>query len=645
MATDHHPTWRDLNADAALRRILEGTATETGERFFTALVKNLSRALNTHGAWVTEYVAESRSLKAMAFWLSGQWVDDFEYPISGTPCAPVIEHSRLVHIPDKVVELFPEDPDLPQMGAVSYMGVPLQDITGRILGHLAVLDNRPMPAEPRLLTLFQIFADRAAAEMQRLRSESRVLEREQKLARLVNSAMDAIIELDHNLDAVLMNPAAEKILRCPADQVVGKRFNSFLANDDFDKLQSLIQELDTRPEDQRHLWIPGGLSVRTTGGEVVPAEATLSRFDMQQEVFYTLILRDVNDRLEAEQKIRHLKFEAEYLKAELKALHNFDEIIGNSTAINQVLQEVEQVAGTDTTVLITGESGTGKELIARAIHQNSRRDEKPLVKVNCAAIPANLMESEFFGHAKGAFSGATQKRDGRFTLADGGTIFLDEIGELSYDLQVKLLRVLQEGEFEPVGSSQTRKVDVRVLAATNRDLDKAVHNQTFRVDLYYRLNVFPIEVPPLRKRGDDVILLAAYFANKFSRTMGRSFEPLTVDNKTCLKAYSWPGNVRELQNVIERAAITHQNGRLNLDRAFPETTTMPPAATIFPADNDTKKIRTAADMANLERQNLILALKAANWQVAGKNGAASLLKLSPSTVSSRIKALGIKRPR
>jgi PAS domain S-box-containing protein len=531
------------------------------------------------------------------------------------------------------------------MGAVSYMGVPLLDVDGKILGHLAVMDTRPMPEEPRLIALFKIFSARAAAELQRLRAEARVREREEKLEGLVNSAMDAIVELDQDLNVVLMNPAAEKVFRCPADRVMGRDFNLFLADGDRDKLKALIGELDKRPEDQRHLWIAGGLNVRCTGSETFPAEATMSRFEIQQETFYTLILRNINERLEAEQKIRHLKFETEYLKEELNALRNFDEIIGNSPALKLVLKEVEQVAHTDATVLILGESGTGKELIARAIHSTSGRRNQPLIKVNCAAIPANLMESEFFGHEKGAFSGATQKRDGRFALADGGTIFLDEIGELPYDLQVKLLRVLQEGEFEPVGSSQTRKVDVRVLAATNRDLDRAVDNRTFRVDLYYRLNVFPIEVPPLRDRGDDIVLLATYFADKYGRRMGHAFDPLTVENLQRLKTYNWPGNIRELQNVIERAAITHHNRKLNLDRALPESGTASASVVDNKAENGSPRIRTAQDMLKLERQNLILALESTNWKVAGKNGAANLLKIPPSTLSSRLKALGIQRPR
>jgi len=644
MSPEEQSPLQDLDVNAALRTIVEGTATETGQQFFKALVKNLCLALNTHGAWVTEYLAEARRLRALAFWLDGRLVDDYEYSLAGTPCEPVIDGTHLVHIPENVVRLFPQDPDLPAMGAVSYMGVPLLDIDDKILGHLAVLDTRPMPEEPRSLALFKIFAARAAAELQRLRAENDVIEREEKLSRLVDSAMDAIIEIDRNFNVILMNPAAEKILGAAADRIIGHEFTRFLDRKDREKLKHLIEQLDTLPAGRQYLWIAGGLKVIDAGGAEFSAEATLSRFDMQKEIYYTLILRNVDERLAAEKKIRSLKFEAEYLKEELKSLYNFDEIIGDSPALKRVLLEVEQVADTDATVLILGESGTGKELVAHAIHNRSRRNAKPLIKVNCAAIPANLMESEFLGHEKGAFSGATQKRIGRFALADGGTIFLDEVGELPYDLQVKLLRVLAEGEFEPVGTSQTAKVDVRILAATNRDLDQAIQNKTFRVDLYYRLNVFPIELPPLRNRGDDIILLAAYFVDKIARRMGRSMEPLSAENIRCLKAYDWPGNIRELQNVIERAAITHQYGRLNLAWALSETTARPSPESADPAGEGLDKVRTAGEMLQLERENLTLALQASGWRVAGKKGAASLLGIPPSTLSSRMKALGIKRP-
>ncbi|HSC41565.1 MAG TPA: sigma 54-interacting transcriptional regulator, partial [Candidatus Binatia bacterium] len=499
---------QDIDLDIALRKILEGTATETGEQFFQALVKNLASALNTHGAWVTEYFPESRRLKALAFWMGGQWLKDWEMVINGTPCERVINERCFIHIPDNLLDIYGEDPDVRAVGAASYMGMPLLDVDGKILGHLAVLDLRPMPPQPRAQALFQIFAARAAAELRRMRAEAQVREREQKLGRLVGSAMDAIIELDQHLKINQVNPAAEKVLGASAMMLTGQTFTHFLVPDSREKLARLIIDLDTRPEGQRSLWIGGGLTATARGGESFQAEATLSRFDQKREPFYTLVLRDVNDRLKAERKIESLRNEAEYLREQLNELVGADEIIGRSDALLRVLNDVKEVAGTDATVLISGETGTGKELIARAIHLASPRHGKPLIKVNCAAIPATLMESEFFGHEQGAFTGATKKRDGRFALAHGGTIFLDEIGELPVDLQPKLLRVIQEGEFESVGSSQARKVDVRVIAATNRDLEKLIRDGQFREDLFYRLNVFPIKLPPLRERPDDIAMLA-----------------------------------------------------------------------------------------------------------------------------------------
>jgi transcriptional regulator with GAF, ATPase, and Fis domain len=302
------------------------------------------------------------------------------------------------------------------------------------------------------------------------------------------------------------------------------------------------------------------------------------------------------------------------------------------------------VAPTDATVLVLGETGTGKELIARAIHAASRRRHKPLIKVNCAAIPAALIESEFFGHEQGAFTGATKKREGRFALAHGGTIFLDEVGELPLDLQSKLLRVLQEGEFEPVGSSQTRKVEARVIAATNRDLEKFAGEGKFREDLYYRLNVFPIRLPPLRERREDIGNLAAAFARKFAQRMGRTLEPLSEDCLRRLQAYHWPGNVRELQNIIERAVITSRNGRLNLDRALPDSVNTT-AVALGSREDTNRRVRTAKELEELEHDNILAALETCGWKVAGENGAAKLLGMKPTTLSSRMKALGIERKR
>jgi len=468
-----------LDVNAALRSILEGTATETGERFFQALVRNLAKVLNTEGAWVTEYIEESRKLRALAFWMRDQWIEDFEYLIEGTPCARVIEEACLVHIPENIVQLYPEDSDLTKFDAVSYMGAPLMDMDNRILGNLAVLDSHPMPANIRYQAIFQIFAARASAEHQRLRAEMKVREREEKVTRLLDSAMDAIIELDENLKITRVNPAAEKVLHFTSDQFQAKTLFQFLTAVERDKVSSLAKSLKARPKGEQYIWIPDGLKIVCPDGTTFPAEATLSRFEMQRKTLYTLILRNVNDLLEAQEKIRSLTMETEYLKEELKSLHSFDQIVGQSEPLLRVLRDVSEVAQTDATVLIIGETGSGKELIARSIHQASRRRDKPLINVNCAAIPVTLIESEFFGHEKGAFTGAVARREGRLSLADGGTIFLDEIGELPLEVQAKLLRVLQEGEFESVGSSKTQRVDIRVLAATNHNLKQAIAKKNF----------------------------------------------------------------------------------------------------------------------------------------------------------------------
>jgi PAS domain S-box-containing protein len=636
-----------IDEGVALRRILEGTSKETGERFFFALVENLAKALNTHGAWVTEYIQECRRLRALAFWMDGQWVKDYEVDITGSPCEQVIETANLVHFPDNLLELYPDDPDIKEIGAVSYMGIPLKDTDGRILGHLAVIDRRPIPEEPRVLALFNIFAARATAEMQRLRAEKQVLEREEKLRRLFDSAMDAVIEFDQHLKVTRMNPAAEQTFLCNADQVIGNDFTRMISDESLKKLRALIRDLGDA-QGRRSLWIPGGLQALPLGGNEFPAEATLSRFEIEGQSYYSLILRNINEKLEADRKIHSLAEQAAYLREEIKSLCGFGEILGQSEALKHVLEDVEQVAVTDTTVLILGETGTGKELIARAIHGTSRRRDTPLITINCAAIPAALMESEFFGHERGAFTGATQRREGRFALADHGTIFLDEIGELPLDLQAKILRVLQEGEFAAVGSSHTRKVDVRVIAATNRDLNQAVKAGGFREDLYYRLNVFPIEVPPLRERGADIFLLASAFAEKFAQRLGRRIDALSEEQKRRLMAYPWPGNVRELQNIIERAVITSRDGRLNLDRALPDAGSEAPRTGRTQeqmAEELSQRILQIREFQQLERKNILRALESAAWRVAGKDGAAALLGMNPSTLNSRIRALKIARPK
>jgi transcriptional regulator with GAF, ATPase, and Fis domain len=332
----------------------------------------------------------------------------------------------------------------------------------------------------------------------------------------------------------------------------------------------------------------------------------------------------LKDRLQAENL---------YLQEELRAGHNFEEVVGQSPALLAALSQAERVAATPSTVLITGETGTGKEIIARAIHSRSPRRSRALVKVNCGAIPAGLVESELFGHVKGAFTGALQKRSGRFELADGGSIFLDEIGELPLDTQVKLLRVLQEQEFEPVGSARSIKVDVRVIAATNRDLGAMVREGTFRADLFYRLHVFPIAVPPLRERRDDVPLLAAFFLGNLATRLGKPLQGFTARSMDRLRGYEWPGNVRELQNVVERAAILAEGPLVDLQ---PD---------LLPASAVHVETTPGHTLEDLERQHILRVVRQSKWVIEGQKGAASVLGLHPNTLRSRMKKLGIARDR
>jgi len=633
-------TFRGLDEDSALRIIMEGTASETGENFFKALVENLAKVLNIKGAWVTEYKKENRQLNSLAFWLGGKWVDEYNYDISGTPCEPVVEDKELIHIAENLVELYPDDPDLEPQGAVSYIGVPLLDIDGCVLGHLAVFDTKPLPEESWVNSVFRIFAARASAELQRLRAEYDVREREEKLSRLVDSAMDAIIELNNMLEVIMMNSAAENVFGIKVDLLKGKSFLNLLCDESAKKFPTLIQDLGSQPEGKRYLWISGGLQARKSDGTVFPADATISQYELSRRRNYTIILRNIDEHLEAKNKIKLLSDETSYLREEIQELNNFGEIVGDSEPLRRVFDDINQVSKTDSTVLILGETGTGKELVARAIHNTSGRDNKPLIKMNCGAIAPNLIESDLFGHEKGAFTGATSKRDGRFKLADKGTIFLDEVGELPLDLQTKLLRVLQEGEFEPVGSSESIKVDVRVIAATNVDLHKAAEEGTFRTDLYYRLNVFPITVPPLEDRGEDIIKLAEVFSNKVSKRIGVSIEPLNEEQKIALLNHDWPGNVRELQNVIELAVIASNNGILNLDRALPTTISKKMDSKI---DNTEQSLQTIEEIQEMERDNILRALTKTNWRVYGEKGAAKLLGIPPTTLSSKMKSLGIKK--
>jgi formate hydrogenlyase transcriptional activator len=341
-----------------------------------------------------------------------------------------------------------------------------------------------------------------------------------------------------------------------------------------------------------------------------------------------------------------LEKENVYLQEEIRTEHNFEEIVGDSPPLLALLRRVDQVAPTDSTVLIYGETGTGKELIARAIHDRSNRKNRPLVKVNCSAISAGLVESELFGHVKGAFTGAFERRFGRFELADGGTIFMDEVGELPLDTQDKLLRVLQEREFEPVGSNRSVSVDVRIICATNRNLEDAIKAGTFRSDLYYRLNVFPLHVPPLRERRSDIDQLATFFVSRYARNLGKKITGISEATRQKLLSYSWPGNIRELQNIIERALILSTGPTLELES---DLFSVSPALETEPQQPEVPEFVPYADQSPLktlqevDRAHILAVLQQTHGVIEGSNGAAKTLGMHPNTLRHRMEKLGIKR--
>jgi PAS domain S-box-containing protein len=437
------------------------------------------------------------------------------------------------------------------------------------------------------------------------------------------------------------------------DEVVGRPILDFFSNAYAKRISSgRLQEIISSGEFQNQ-----ERQMVTRSGQVLDllTSAVADRNATGKVVRMLVASKDVTKRNRAEQALRstlvenarlreELERERDYLREEVNVALNFGRMVGKSPALKHMLAQVEAVAETPASVLILGESGVGKELVARAIHSRSPRADAPLVKVNCASIPKELFESEFFGHIKGAFTGAHKDRIGRFQLADGGTIFLDEVGEIPVELQSKLLRVLQESEFERVGDDITRSVDVRVIAATNRDLEKLVLDGKFREDLFYRLSVFPIEVPPLRKRREDVIQLAQHFIERTCNDFGRQTMKLTRNQADQIQNYDWPGNVRELKNVIERAVILSRGNVLRLDLSLPENAIGSGQFVeqgVLPGE---EQVLNEQQMKALQKRNVLIALRQSNWRVSGKKGAAELLGVKPTTLTDRMKMMGIRKP-
>jgi PAS domain S-box-containing protein len=488
------------------------------------------------------------------------------------------------------------------------------------------------------------------ATWQRVERVFQDIERENQL--ILRAAGEGIYGVNAEGKTTFVNPAAERMLGWTAEELVGKEIHPIVHHTHHDGRHYPDHDCPIYAafRDGAVHQVGGEVFWRKDGSPVWVEYTSTPIRDRSVVVGAVVVFRDVSQRREADEKLHaalaevdrlreRLELENAYLQEEIRIETNPRGIIGQSEAIQKTLRQVKLVAPTSAAVMITGESGTGKELIARAIHEASSRSDRPLIRVNCAAIPRELFESEFFGHVRGAFTGATRDRIGRFELADGGTLFLDEVGEIPLELQGKLLRVLQEGNFERVGEERTRTVDVRLIAATNRDLKQEVQRGRFREDLYFRLNVFPIESVPLRERREDIPLLAQHFLSSESKAP-RSDLRLSEGDARRLARYDWPGNVRELQNVIERAAILAQSGRLRID--LPDAPGSQASAGSARVKADARPaVMTAGELRDHERANIVAALEACTGKVFGPGGAAEMLDMKPTTLASRIKALGI----
>jgi formate hydrogenlyase transcriptional activator len=623
-----------------LLSVSEATSGYVGQDYFRELAKFITVTLGVKYALVSECANEQKTrLRTIAYVKNATPVENVEYDLAGTPCEIVMK-GKDYFCANELEKMFPKE-----KGMQSYVAVPIYSpATGEILGHIAALDDKPMNESHNQTSILKIFAARAGSEIDRIKAEKRLKETlesaniklqlqlkesEERFRDLFDEAPIAYVHEGLDSKFIRANRAALRILGVKPEEVHEMYGLSLVpdtpdakrrANEAFDSIgkgtdtSGVVMEL-RRKDNNKPIFIQWWSKPDSSGQ------------------FTRTMFVDITEQVLMEQEKKRLEAQNQYLQEEIKLTHNFEEIVSRSANFKKVLQQIEQVATTDATVLILGESGTGKELIARAIHNISNRSKQPLVKVNCATLPANLIESELFGHEKGAFTGAVEKKIGRFELADGGTIFLDEIGELPVELQAKLLRVLQEGEFERLGNPKTMKVNVRVIAATNRNLKLAIEKKEFREDLYYRLNVFPVICPPLRERKDDIPLLIKHFCKKHEGKIGKIVHTIPDKVNEALMAYDWPGNIRELENIIERALILSREGVLEYGDWVPAH-----AAVI----NGVSK-SSATKLEEVEKEHILTVLKQTGWRVSGEKGAAKILGLNATTLEARMKKLGIVR--
>jgi formate hydrogenlyase transcriptional activator len=650
-------------ADRAFEHIVveyaEAVSGKTGEAFFRSLVQHLAHALDADFVWVGALQPDGERIATLAVHGLGSETTALEYSLAGTPCALVVQQ-QVCSFESGVQRLFPQDAMLAAVKAEGYVGAPMLDSAGRWLGLICAITKQPLRHPKRDEALLKIFATRAATELERKNYEDALAHSEERFRAFVAHGNEGVVwvkleqplamdmpedeQIEHAYQYAYVGDCNDQAARlfgyASAEAMIGARLEVVSPRDDPAQIERLRAGI-------RSGWNLSQVERTLLGRDLLMTRHGVIEDGMLQSVWLTA--RDITALKQAEAEVLRLNEELKshleqltalkarleqdnaYLLDEIRSEHNLGEMVGSSPKFRDLTERIQLVASTSATVMITGETGTGKELVARAIHNLSPRRSRPLVKVNCAAISAGLVESELFGHVKGAFTGATERRVGRFEYADGGTLFLDEVTELPLEIQAKLLRVLQEQEFEPVGSNRSVKVDVRLIAATNRNLAELVKDGRLRMDLYYRLLVVPVEVPPLRERRDDIPLLASHFVQRVSRQFGRHVERISERMMHELVAYNWPGNIRELENFLARAIVLCPGDTLDMPLLGAE-----PGATMV---NHSRSLE-----AN-ERKHIESVLVSTGWVLEGPKGAAAVLKMNPSTLRSRMRRLGLRRPK
>jgi formate hydrogenlyase transcriptional activator len=647
----------DRSLEHLVFEIAKGVSGETGEAFFRSLVRHLASALHADYVLLGALQPDGVRIATLAAYGPSGETAAIEYDLAGTPCSHVVRQ-EVCSYQSGVQQLFPQDEMLNDVKAEGYVGSPMMDSSGRCLGLICAITQRPLENPKLAEALLKIFAARAETELERKNYEDALAASEERFRAFVDHGNEGVmcIQLEQPVSVHLpeeeqidlyyrfayvadCNDQAAKLFGfAGAEALIGQRLDAVSPRADPSQIERMRAGIRSR-------WNSSQLERTLLGRDLLLSRQGVYEDDKLQSVWVTA--RDITALKQAEAEVLRLNEELKghlnqltalqarleqdnaYLLDEIRSEHNLGEMVGASPKFRELTERIHLVASTSATVLITGETGTGKELVARAIHNLSPRSNRPLVKVNCAAISAGLVESELFGHLKGAFTGASERRVGRFEYANGGTLFLDEVTELPLETQAKLLRVLQEQEFEPVGSNRTMKVDVRLLAASNRNLADLVREGQFRMDLYYRLLVVPVEVPALRYRRDDIPMLAAHFVQRLSRQFGRKVQKISENMLAEMVAYDWPGNIRELENFLARAIVLCPGDTLDMHLLLEPS---PPTA------NHSRSLEAT------EKKHIESVLASTGWVIEGPKGAAAILKMNPSTLRSRMRRLGIQRP-